>query len=160
MLFIEPKDPVEFRRLLRSFRERRWQVFLQAIPRWLCALPLALLMMLLLLSTDGVGGVFCASTMAFFARDAGLVMFLSLSANRRRANGAAILYLLVLYALLPAIINSASGASVDGWLLPSLTKSLLPAIGPALLQAVLVWALVMNRWHRLGKSVDGALRPV
>jgi hypothetical protein len=156
MLFIEAKDLVEFRRLLLSFQQRRWRVFLEAVPRWLCVLPIAASMIALLLSTDSLGAMFCASTMAFFARDAGIVLLLNLSPNRRRADGAALLYLLILYGLLPAIINITSGVSLDGWLFPSWNKGLLAAITPALLQALVIWVLVAKRWHTLGKTVDGS----
>ncbi|MFT5173261.1 MAG: hypothetical protein ACI8W7_001435 [Gammaproteobacteria bacterium] len=157
MLFIEPKDPVEFRRLFGSFQQRRWQVVMQSIPRWLCVLPIAIVMIWVVLSLDPVHGIFCASIMAFFARDAGIVVLLNMSANRRRADGAAMLYLLVLYGLLPTIIYSASGVSVDAWLFPAVNKSVLVAVAPAVLQAVLVWALVTKRWHALGRTVLGPL---
>jgi hypothetical protein len=154
MLFIEPKDPVELRRFVVSIRERRRQVLLQSIPRWLCAAPIAVLVMLALFVNDSREAVYCASLMAFFVRDAGIVVLLNLSANRRRADAAAFLYLLVLYGLLPAIINAASDLSVEGWLWPSAGKGLFAAIAPALLQAVVVWVLVTQRWQRLWAAVE------
>jgi hypothetical protein len=154
MLFIEPKDPVELRRCMVSIRERRWQVLLQSIPRWLCAAPIAVLVMLVLFVNDSREAVYCASLMAFFARDAGIVVLLNLSANRRRADAAAFLYLLVLYGLLPAIINAASDLSVEGWLFPASDKGLFAAITPALVQAAVVWVLVTQRWQRLWAAVE------
>jgi len=149
MLFIEPKDPVEFRRLIASLRDRQWTTMLQTIPRWFCVLPIAVLVIVALILTDSVGAVFCLSIMAFFARDAGIVVCLNLSVNRRRADAAALMYLLVLYGLLPAIIRATSGFSLEGWLFPAPTKDLLAATLPALLQALLVWVAVTGRWRRL-----------
>jgi hypothetical protein len=149
MLFIEPKDPVEFRRLVVSLRDRQWATMLQTIPRWFCVLPIAVLVIVALMFTDSVGAVFCLSIMAFFARDAGIVVLLNLSVNRRRADAAALMYLLVLYGLVPAIVSATSGFSLDGWLFPSPIKNVLAAILPALLQALLVWVGLTVRWRRL-----------
>jgi hypothetical protein len=154
MLFIEPKDPVEFSRLLASFRARRWAVFLQTIPRWLCVLPIAAALIVALLMTDSVGATFCASAMAFFLRDAGIVVLLNLVPNRGRADAAAIVYLLVLYGLLPALVSAASNIELGGWFYPSLTKGVVAGVLPALIQAAVVWVLVRNRWHGLWAAID------
>ena len=152
MLFIEPKDPVEFRRLSGSLREQRWQELLQTIPRWLCALPLAAVMLLLLFYTQGAGAAFCASIMAFFVRDAGIVILLNLSPSRARADAAAMLYLIVLYGLLPAIISASTNLSVEGWLFPSAIGDFAVGVLPALVQAAVVWWLVRARWRTLWAS--------
>ena len=117
-------------------------------------LPIALLVIVSLVFTDSVGAVFCLSVMAFLARDAGSVVLRNPSVNRRRADTAAVIYLLVLYGLLPAIIGATSGFSLDGWLFPSPTKNLFAAIAPALLQAIVVWVGATVRWRRLWEPLQ------
>jgi hypothetical protein len=147
VLLAERKDPVAWRRGLGALRAARPGDALELTPRWACVLPLVAATAIGAWLADSAGWLLCASSLAFFVRDAGLVVMLNLGARRERADTAAVLYLAVLYVLAPALVLAVGGAAA-GWLLPAVHGAVLPALLPGVLQAVLIWAAVRARWQR------------
>jgi hypothetical protein len=146
-LFMEPKDPVALRRLLDGLRLRDWSTVAEVVPRWLCVVPLAVTTLLAVVLSNSITMVVCASSLAFFARDAGLVMFLNLGQRRERADTAALFYLMVLYALAPALLGAAFGVSPAGWLVPAVDGNIVAGVLPAVVQAGVMWFFVSRRWQ-------------
>jgi len=147
MLLLEAKDPVAWAMLLDAVRRGRIATALEHMPRWACVLPLLAAVTLAAWWWDVAGRLLCASLLVFFVRDAALVVLLNLGARPARADTAALLYLMVLYVLLPAVVLAAGG-SAHGWLLPSMHGDLASAVLPGALQAALLWWLVRARWRR------------
>lgn len=89
------------------------------------------------------------SGVLFLARDLGLVLALTLDADPRRGPLGAVLVLLALYLLGPAVVDQ---------YMPDLTAALRPTWGatvagtllPALMQALAAWVLVAWRWRSSG----------
>jgi hypothetical protein len=149
MLFVEGKDPVVLRRLLRELARGEVREALTLAPRWSCVIPLALLTALASAAVPGSGTVLCASTLVFFVRDAGLVVWLNLGPRRHRADAAALFYLILLYGLAPAIIATAFDVVPFGWLVPAAQGSVLLAVLPGALQAAALWLAVRARWRNV-----------
>jgi len=146
-LFTEAKDPVTLRRLLAALRAGAARGVLESLPRWTWSVPLGLLTVA---AATGAGGGLAlgVSSLAFFVRDAGIVTLLNLGARRERADAAALLYLALLYGVAPLIVQGVTPWRMAGWLVPLPDGSLMLALVPPALQAVLVWALVRLRWAR------------
>lgn len=151
MLFAEAKDPVALRRMLGLFAAGKPGRGLDVLPRWICTLPLVIAgaAMVVALAADESArtGVFAVSALLFLLRDAGLVMFLNLSPRRRRADAAAVVYLLVLYLLLPALFEAAD-VPISSLLVPAPTIHVIVGVLPAALQAGAMWFFVVRRWRR------------
>jgi len=149
VLFAQPKDPVELRRVLAHLRAGAAAQVLETLPRWLFVVPFITATAVALIVLDSVAAVFCASTVAFFIRDAAVVALLNLGERRQRADMAAAFYLLVLYALAPALLDAAFDLQLSGWLLPAVTGGFLLGVAPAAVQAVALWGAVARRWRAL-----------
>ncbi len=153
-LIVEPKDPVELRRLLREAGARRWRTAAEAVPRW--AVTLAVVVVLgfaVVLSIGGAGvGVHGAvglvlSGTGFMVRDAAMFVALNLSPRPRRADAAGFVYLSLLYGLAPAILLALDLDALQGMLLPSVEHGVAGAV-PALVQGAAMTALAVSRWRR------------
>ncbi len=148
MLFLERKDPVSLRRMLADLGRGSVREALEGLPLWTLTLPLAGAVTAALIVDGSPAATLGASSLVFFARDAGIVMFLNLGRRRARADAAALLYLVLLYGLVPAILAAATGVSMAGWLFPDVAGGVLPGMSSGAVQAVAVWLLVAARWTR------------
>jgi len=148
-LFLEPKDPVALRHLLHGLGRRDWRRVAEVVPRWACVVPLAALCVLAAVLGNSISMVASASSLAFFLRDAGLVLYLNLGRRRERADTAAFFYLLVLYGLVPALLWVAFRLSPEGWLLPAVDGGLLAGVLPAAIQVGVAWFAVSRRWRTM-----------
>jgi hypothetical protein len=153
-LFAQPKDPVELRRLQAELARGQRTAAAASLPLWLCTLPLAAGAVLLAVLAGSAAEhlslwVLLAGALAFFVRDAGLVMLLNLGPRRERADAAALLYLLLLYGLAPSLLGAFFALDTSGWLYPAYDGSLLSGLAPAMLQACVLWWLVYSRWTRV-----------
>lgn len=100
------------------------------------------------------------SGLLFMLRDIALVLWLNLAVNNRRADGAAILYLIVLYVLMPWFASQLLGREGFFLFVPLigmgyyLNPSHLLLLSP-LVQAVVMWGLLWRRWRtRKGNMLD------
>jgi hypothetical protein len=166
-LLVEPKDPVELRRLVREVGAGRLGRAAEAVPRWLVTfLVAAVLGVALAWTAVGLGagtlrGVvgFVGAALGFMVRDAALLVALNLSPRPRRADAAGFLYLVVLYALAPAILSALDLGRLHGLFLPRWDAGVAGAL-PALAQAVVLAGLAAARWRAYRRRTGGApLRP-
>ncbi len=157
MAFSERKDPVAWQRLLRHFRMREWRSLLDELPCWTITLGVTLLtvgfsvLYVSLPANPAMHGaelaVFIVSMAGFVLRDLGLLLFFNLGRNPKRADMLTVLYLALLYGVIPTIL-----AAVNLDLLTTLfwpRKDLQPILG---MMAVMVEVLVMSwlvarRWR-------------
>lgn len=160
LLFIERKDWLRLRRLLAAMQQTPPDLPRAAalLPLWLCsaaltvAVALLLILPTLLLPISAqplrelavlLGWLLC------FGRDLALVLALHFGKDTRRADGAALLYLAVLYGLLPVLFHAMD--------LPQLVPLLVPhtlSEAPWMLALVLPQPLAAGwwawrRWQRL-----------
>ena len=157
MVFCERKDPVAFRRLLQYLGHRKWGRALEAFPLWLSTLPFVILTCILLVSVDLTSeaidetkhvAVPAVAMVLFMLRDFGIVLFLNLGRAPKRADMLTILFLFLLYGVIPTILTGLDLDHLTGifWPVPGVSvEIILPA---ALVQAVAMLGLVGYRWRK------------
>jgi hypothetical protein len=116
--FAGAKDPMGLRRLLLAWRARDIRATLRQAPAWSLGLPLPLAVATLLLLAPppemaGTGGHFRLALVAaqfFMLRDLALLLFFNLAPNRKRADMLSVLWLALLWLVIPLIL---SGLGLD-----------------------------------------------
>jgi hypothetical protein len=166
MAFSEPKYIVDFRLMVDHFKSRNWKGLWTILPLWLVSLAVFATTCLLIavifpsvsLDQDYFGRVieidfhlsrlYPISLLLFVVRDIGLLLFLNLKDQAKRADLMMLVYLLLLYVLLPGIVTSADGLLLLSvfWPLPS--SNILMGVLPILVQVAVVWYLLYNRYRK------------
>jgi hypothetical protein len=156
-VFSERKDPVAFRRLLQSFGHREWRRALEIFPLWLSTLPFvvlscAVLVVVALTSGPGEGvaqvAVPAVAMVLFLLRDLGIVLFLNLGQSPKRADMLTILFLALLYGVIPTILAALGLDRLAGLFWPIQGVSAEIVLPAALFQAVAMLWLMVRRWRR------------
>jgi hypothetical protein len=158
VLFSERKDWVRLRRLLAGFREGAWRRAAELVPRWLATLAVALcslvaLIVAAVLMLDVSDGAKVATLATAFGlcllRDTGIVLAISFSADQRRTDSAALLYIAVLSLLVPAILLAVGSRDLLPAVVPYLAYDQPAWLLGWLAQAVLGLAYARRRWMGL-----------
>lgn len=156
MIFLERKDPVAFRRLLQAVDSGPRQRLLAQLPCWALTLPfvLAAAALLLLFPPQLAGNAplwtsraLVVTMTAFVGRDVSLVLFLNLGDRPKRADLIALLWLLLLYGLIPAIVNLLGFDPATALFWPSTGHPLVSVVA-ALAQMAGGWGLTLRRWQQ------------
>jgi hypothetical protein len=160
LALVEPKDVVGLRRLLRRAGAGQVRGFFEVLPLSLLtyvvtALGLASLFLFdradLAPPGSGVyGPALVLSGFLFMSRDLAILLALNLGRNPRRADVAAIVYWVVLYALVPLLLRSLHQSDLAALFRPDDRVSGL--LSP-LVQALLTFAWVVWRWRSAGRAV-------
>lgn len=167
----EPKDIVHFRLLVNSWKSKKFQLFFENIPLWLLTLPIAFafgfLSVILFTASGnshlfhkleiqgyGLAYAFLFACIGFALRDLGILLLLNFSNRSKRADGAMIVYLLILYLLLPAITNSLKIGAV---FYPDVNANPLAMVLLPAIEAVIVLFLLAKRWSTIGKASSAAM---
>ncbi len=157
MLLGEAKESVALRRLLRYAAAGQLRRVAQELPRWFLTAVVALLLALWLtlrlplpdlFGQRLVSAWFPFIVLAFLARDAGLFLWLNLGRRPRWADAAALVYLAVLYGLLPALLQLLHLAPLRPLLLPPLAGGATALLWP-LLEAAPLLLLAARRLRSL-----------
>lgn len=161
MAFSERKDPVAFRRLLQALKSRNWGDLWLHLPLWGATLPLVALVVGCLLVGDlaavapaetSFSGMTALAALAFLLRDLTLLLYLNLGRIPRRADMVTVLYLGLLYGVIPIIFAALEldRLTILFWprwdMAPELT-----VLAPVAELGLVVW-LLRRRWlthHRL-----------
>jgi hypothetical protein len=167
-IFIETKDPVMLRAMLTGLRQRRLGQVLQLMPAWLGAMLLTSLALLALLLLPqripvlswvlmGLHPDFSIASLAlvfwlFLLRDCALMLSLSLSGEARRAEATALIYLLLLYVAIPALLHAIGWSSLTPFFQPRADLPLTLALSGALLSAIFGLGVLFYQWRRLAAS--------
>lgn len=130
MAFLEPKDIVQLRRFAQSIREADIGDALARFPRWglafLATLGSAAALVAAAPEHGGAGlllrhgplGPVVLSACCLMARDIGLLLALGLDSRSKRGEAAALVYLVVLYVLLPGLLAAIGLRDLMRLLLP------------------------------------------
>ena len=174
-LFYERKDAMTWLRFFGALKNRERDKFLALFPSWGISLGIAVVLAVALFVWMGVSppnmsvdnadlnwrmgvdlgrgiSLFLLSLLFFVFRDVMLVLWLNLSKNNVRADGAAILYLMVFYLLLPWLAASIFDPEMAFLFTPLLSSdgesgiSWLYIISPAV-QVVVMAGLLFKRWQ-------------
>lgn len=156
MAFAERKDQLSLQQLLRLATAGDSRRFLERAPRWLLTLPVIALTGILLVIT-AVGSpedatlkiaAFVIAGCCFLGRDLGIMLFCNLAKANRRADLLTIVYLVMLYGIIPAILAAThqNGATTLFW--PRPDQSLFLVVIAPLAEMLLVFYLLSVRWRQ------------
>lgn len=167
MLFAERSDAPLVRRMLLSAEAGQWRRVLEELPCWPVSLVLAGIsgLMLALYPLELPGGfskIFLPPLplLLLAVRDSSLYLFFSFGRPRRSwVEGATLLYLLVLYWILPSLLRAMGAETLAEWVLPSFWErdAVISSSVILFLQAALMVALAVSRWRReSGRVLENA----
>jgi hypothetical protein len=158
LLLTDRKDPILLRRALYHFRKGNIRRCSEELPAWFTATVVLLLVMLAAMLFNfelfqfidfrvGLNG-YMLSLFVFLLRDIGLILYLNLLADRRRADGAALVYLAVLYFLIPMILALLHLEELSALFIWQGEQHVVLSIVSGTIQAVIMVVLVSQRWRR------------
>ncbi len=157
MAFTEPKNPVDYRSLLEAAKVRDIEAVGRRLPLWSLSLLITILLYILIFFLSFVIGglprlddefavtaLYLLSILGFACRDISLLLWVNLKSGSARADAAALVYLMILYGLIPALLWAAGADSLLPVFLPVLDRP--PALGaiPVLAQFFLVFILLIR----------------
>jgi len=157
LLFAERIGPMTLRRLLAHAERRHWRRALEDLPGWPIALAMALACatcMFLLPAGESaaplakIGGA--GLGVALFAlRDAALLHIFAFARQPRRVEAVTLLYLALLYWLIPALLEAMGAESVARIVRPNVfAEGATGAIAVIAAQAALATTIAAWRWRR------------
>jgi len=157
---LEPKDVVRYRWFVQAGGD--WPRALSLTPLWLPTylmaaalaffampgerVPLPLLDELLPGRSILPSPSALIALLLFMARDMALILYLNFGGNRRRADTAAVVYLVLAYGPLPGIAYALGVPVLPSLFLPVDAGNPLFTVGPPLLQAAAMIVLLRRRW--------------
>ena len=159
--FAEPKGIVRLRRWLHDLGEGSHRSAATTTPSWAisgvvclgCAVVTIALSMFAGSNTP-TPAVFILSLLLFAVRDLALLYALTLDSRRQRGHLAALVYLAVLYGLIPAFLGGAGAESLIPAFLPTPGSDPAMSTLPVAAQALAAYALVATKWRRLLRRSD------
>jgi len=155
LLFMEQTGAMTLRRLQLRLSRRQWVRAQQELPGWPVALLLALLFAIgTRFASIRDGGSWAIADAAFvfwlFAvRDAALMHCFAFARQPRRVVATTLLYLALLYGLLPWLLKAFGAHALAGLLLPFSIQYTGPNTVAAAVQAVVAVSIAAWRWRRL-----------
>ena len=139
--------------MIKEAKDRRWMRLMEKAPRWALTVPfVAVTAVLLILSSFGAGEnearlspLLIISVTAFLGRDLALFNFFNLGERRKRVDMLVILWLLILYGLIPGIFRLLKAKTVAALFWPHMDYALL-SCAAALCQLFAAWRMTVARW--------------
>lgn len=157
----ERRDIVTVRRFALHWRtSSRWRA-LQELPCWLATAPFALAFAVGLLamnsahleSFEELPAAFPLGLWLFALRDIGLLYFFSLARVPRRSEFTTVIYLAVIYLLLPELFSAAGWDTLANLVLPPIWSDAPLGLGMLVLHLALVGVLLWRRWQARRKEM-------
>ncbi len=158
LLLTESGGAMAVRRLLLRASNAEWRRLLEEIPLWAATLALAFVFCLLTFLLAGgradsdelLRAAVLAPVPLFLlaARDAALCLFFAFARQPRRAEAAALFYLLLLYWLVPMLLRAMGAKGVADLVLPPFWERPGFAAMVAAVQAAAMIAAAVWRWRR------------
>jgi len=158
LLFMERKDWLRLRRLAALWKAHERRRAFGLMPKWLATVALSaattLAFCISALAAGDVRGTIAMvctalAALALLARDGCLVLGLNFTRDQRRADAAAMLYLGVLYLLLPALLKGLKLGALMAALFPPLVYQQPVWLVAALFQAAAAMEFALARWRKL-----------
>jgi len=152
MIFSESKAPMHYVAILRSVKERRWASLQCSLSCWMGALILAGIsgavnIAILIPDAQSASALLVVAIFLFVLRDICIILYLNFSKQKKRSDITGILYLAILYIVLPAIVSLAGNGTLSAIFRPSLSGSnIVVSICAASLESVLMYWLMRKRW--------------
>jgi hypothetical protein len=150
-MFAEVKDPVEERRLFAAAETGDWRSAAESLPLWVVPAGLTggLCVLLTAAPVSGLSRLFPVVVYLFLLRDMGLILLANRVVRPRRADAAAVIWLLLLYVLCPMIAGAMTESKTAALLfLPLHLDGGMPQLIGVFLQTAAVAALLAPRLRR------------
>jgi len=157
LLFTERTGPMTLRRLTARAERRQWHRALEELPGWPIALAVAVVCAtgMLLLAAGESGGPLDRmrgagiGVVLFALRDAALLHIFAFARQPKRVEAVTLLYLALLYWLVPTLLRAMSAESLANIVLPNVFADN-PGTATAVIaaQAVLAVMIAAWRWRR------------
>ncbi|MCB9638365.1 MAG: hypothetical protein H6727_05575 [Myxococcales bacterium] len=178
-MLIEAKDPVGFRKLFNAAQKKRFGEMFSHIPAWFMNIGLFLLLLLatlwsapkfLKLSPQGFNlniTIFLWTIFFFTLRDVSLILWNSLSPSSKNSDFISIVYLFLLYFLIPGLLNQAGQHLLSFYIMPINPKILMSKTPPnfmallisAVAQSAIFLVLCGLRWKQHFSKAEAAPIP-
>jgi hypothetical protein len=165
----EAKDIVNFRLLLNSLKKRAYRTFFDNVPLWILTIPIAFFLGFVAIVFFSINPVIPipgwelslgenamlspfhillvqVALMGFLMRDMGILLLLNFSTRAKRADAAFIIYLVLIYALLPAITKDIGNFSI---FFPDISAGKLLMVLFPLIEAGIVVYFLVSRWREI-----------
>ncbi len=163
LLLTEKKDPILFRRALKKLRDNRYVRFSEELTNWPVNMAMIVLFAIFFMASKYSGltlqneivniNNYIMASIIFMFRDAGIILFFSFSTNPKRIEVTSIIYLAVLYLLIPKILDLMGLSYLSAALIPTSGVNIWFTIVAACLQVILVGWMLRNRWQQFFKSI-------
>lgn len=153
LLFMDENNPMLLRKVWIYSQQGQWLRMLQEIPCWIISVALALPAVVILTLFYPMGKIdeinfYPGVVFLLMLRDVCILLFFSYASNPKRAMSLTLLYMVCLYALLPAIFFSMNAGFLAGVVLPMLNDNVLLATLFASFQTLFIGFLLFQRWQR------------
>lgn len=159
-MFFATKNSMYWLRFSGALKRKDFKAIGNFFPAWLTsyivALMLAVVLIAMQLMQESYHEAYIATAlMLFVLRDVLLAIWLNLSKDNKRADGAWIFYLAVLYMILPGLMRVATPESAQFLFYPGVFSILIGEPYPAwfilspLVQVILMIVLVKLRWRKI-----------
>jgi len=156
MVFSESKDQVHFRRLSHFMTTRQWDQVFSSIPRSILTLPIVIATGITvaiyseitvaegLIRATSIRVVVIASIL-FVIRDVAFVYFMSLGQDDNQGDGRALLYLVLLYTAVPALLWAMHLKPLAALFWPQYGTAPLLTLLPIIIEVVVICYLLRRR---------------
>jgi hypothetical protein len=164
MLFTEQTGALVLRRVWVRVQRQEWRRALEEMPCWLVSLALATVFCGLLMLTvsrlpgelDDYRNVSFTPlpllALLFLIRDSAIFLVFSLARAPRRVETTTLLYLALLYLILPGVCKLASADTLGALVLPPIFERPVFATGVLAVHAAIAVGLVVYRWRQSFKD--------
>lgn len=156
MLFIEKKSPVIFRTLFKSIKNSDIKTMRELLPCWaVTVVVLAIFLAGYTVFSSREKYLMFASALLFLLRDTAIVLFLNFSKNNKRADMTAVVYITLLYIVMPGILTAINFREAAAFFWPDDSVS---AFAAAFMEMIAAFTLLFMRWKRNYTSISGPLQ--
>ena len=156
MLFIEKKNPVIFRTLFKSIKKGDIKAINELLPCWaVTVVVLAAFLTGYTVFSSRENYLMFAAALLFLLRDVAIVLFLNFSKNFKRADMTAVVYILLLYSVIPGILTAINFKEASAFFWPDGSVS---AFAAAFIEMIAAFALLFIRWKRNYSYISGPLQ--
>jgi len=156
-LLSDDLNVVRYKKLITRFQERNYREMLQQFPWWPISYVLAIVVGINTYFNQKIysqlfenfsPAVFIITNILFMFRDILLIHYFFFDKNPKRNVGTIVVYLLILYVLVPMILQALHLYDWTALFIPSWGKNTTIAVISALVQIVLLAGMCRQRWQK------------
>lgn len=156
--FFDSKNIVDYERLQRNIKFKAYHELIEDLPLWMLSLLVSVLMVYFIVLliffidiseinklpinfteiTSFKIAIFCLSILCFTIRDISILMYLGFSRRNRNEDLLSIIFLAILYLLVPEILHAINLDGLTSFFYPMLGRGLISGLFPILIEVVII----------------------